>query len=366
MARKPLVGALLVAGAAAAVFAAHPVHALQRQQQPDRPLRVVTKPLRPFVMKEGDELTGYSVELWDQVARDRGWTYEWVEVETVTQQLEAVQNGSADVAIAGISMTPERERQVDFTHPYFRYCLQILTTAHGSAPLTSYLKIVFSPAMLRLLAFGFVTLLVMSHLIWLFERKTNPGFPKAYFHGVGEGMWWAVGVVASGTYGDAPVTSKVRRLVAMVWIVLGIVLIAQFTASVTSQLTVQQLTGYIDGPSDLPGKAIATVDGSTSATYLRDRSLAYRGVDRIEDAYLLLERGNVQAVVYDAPVLAYYAATDGQGKVQLAGDLFKEETYGIALSSGSALREPINESLLKLNQDGTTGSIYNKWFGGGQ
>jgi polar amino acid transport system substrate-binding protein len=149
----------------------------------------------------------------------------------------------------------------------------------------------------------------------------------------------------------------------MVWIVLGIVLIAQFTASVTSQLTVQQLTGYIDGPSDLPGKSIATVEGSTSATYLRDRSLAYRGVERIEDAYLLLEQGDVQAVVYDAPVLVYYAATSGQGKVEVAGELFKEETYGIALPTGSALREPINESLLKLNQNGTTASIYEKWFG---
>ena len=358
-------GALLVAGLVAAIVAAHPVHALQRHQPSDRPLRVVTKPLKPFVMKEGGELTGYSVELWDQIARDQGWDYEWVEVETVTQQLDAVQNGSADLAIAGISMTPERERLVDFTHPYFRSGLQILTAAHGSAPLTSYLQIVFSPAMLRLLVFGFVTLLVMSHLIWLFERKTNPEFPKGYLHGVGEGLWWSVGVVATGTYGEAPVTSKMRRVVAMVWIVLGIVLIAQFTASVTSQLTVQQLTGYIDGPADLPGKSIATIAGSTSATYLRDRSLAYREVERIEDAYLLLERGNVQAVVYDAPVLAYYAATDGQGKAQLAGDLFKEETYGIALPTGSALREPINESLLKLNQSGATESIYDKWFGGG-
>ena len=40
----------------------------------------------------------------------------------------------------------------------------------------------------------------------------------------------------------------------------------------------------------------------------------------------------------------------------------KEETYGIALPTGSPLRKPINEALLKLMQDGGYEEIYNKWF----
>jgi ABC-type amino acid transport substrate-binding protein len=72
----------------------------------------------------------------------------------------------------------------------------------------------------------------------------------------------------------------------------------------------------------------------------------------------------VQAVVYDSPVLSYYAANEGQGRAEVVGPIFKPEKYGIALPSGSPLRKPINEALLGLYQDGTYQAIYDKWFGG--
>ena len=73
----------------------------------DNQLHVVTKPLEPFVFKREGKLTGFSVELWEALARDRGWNYEWIIVDTVSQQMDMVVNGNADLAIAGISMTPD-------------------------------------------------------------------------------------------------------------------------------------------------------------------------------------------------------------------------------------------------------------------
>jgi len=52
----------------------------------------------------------------------------------------------------------------------------------------------------------------------------------------------------------------------------------------------------------------------------------------------------VQAVVYDAPVRLYHAATQGRGTVHVVGSIFKEETYGIALPTGCPLCKPINEA----------------------
>ena len=77
----------------------------------------------------------------------------------------------------------------------------------------------------------------------------------------------------------------------------------------------------------------------------------------------MLELGQADALVYDAPVLLYYAANQGKGKVQVVGPIFNEETYGIALPTGSAYRKPINEALLRLKQDGTYDQLYTKWFG---
>jgi polar amino acid transport system substrate-binding protein len=112
----------------------------------------------------------------------------------------------------------------------------------------------------------------------------------------------------------------------------------------------------------LPGKRIATVSETTSAKYLDSEDLAYTGVTRIDEAYNLLEQGEVQAVVYDAPVLMYFATKQGRGKVEIAGSTFHADTYGIAFPTGSSLREPINNSLLRLRQNGTYDTIYAKWF----
>jgi polar amino acid transport system substrate-binding protein len=47
----------------------------------------------------------------------------------------------------------------------------------------------------------------------------------------------------------------------------------------------------------------------------------------------------------------------------LMDKVFKPENYGIALPTGSPLREEINQSLLRLRENGTYGELVRKWFG---
>ena len=37
-------------------------------------LKVLTKPIEPFVSDNSGEPTGFSIELWDMIAQERGWT----------------------------------------------------------------------------------------------------------------------------------------------------------------------------------------------------------------------------------------------------------------------------------------------------
>jgi polar amino acid transport system substrate-binding protein len=84
----------------------------------------------------------------------------------------------------------------------------------------------------------------------------------------------------------------------------------------------------------------------------------------MEQAYQALQARSVDAVVYDAPVLLYYAAHEGKGRVQTAGTLFRRENYGIVFPSNSRYRKPVNEALLKLKENGIYDRLYAKWFGG--
>jgi len=344
-------------GQAAVTIAAEP-----DQQEEEQPLRVVTKPIEPFVIKDGNRLTGGSIDLWKEIALITETPFEFIEVETVDEQLEAVATGKADVAIAAISMTPEREILVDFSwYPYFRAGLQIMTKDQQGEVLVPLLAVILSPQFLAASAVLLFIMLLIGHLVWLVERKNNPDFPQAYWPGIWEGLWWSAVTVTTVGYGDRTTKAVWGRILAIVWMFAGLFLLANFTAVVTAQLTVNGLQSAINGVEDLPGKKVATVAGTTSADYLKEMGIPFRGVDVIDEAYELLEKDLIDAIVYDAPVLQYYAATGGYGTLILVGTPFKREDYGIALPPNSPYEEQINKALLEIKLNGTGEEIYKRW-----
>jgi polar amino acid transport system substrate-binding protein len=152
------------------------------------------------------------------------------------------------------------------------------------------------------------------------------------------------------------------RLIALFWMFCAIVFVAYFTAAATSSLTVKSLKGSIQGPSDLPGKSVVTLTGSTAAAFAKQHNAKVMEVADLAAAMKLVESGQVAAVVADAPVLQYYVANEGQGRVQLAGDVFRREFYGIVVANDSALRAPINTALLEMEEDGAYQALVDQWF----
>ena len=79
---------------------------------------VGVKEAPPFVMRSDDGgWTGLSVELWQRIAADMQITYEFQEYD-LAGLLKAVEDSEIDVAVAALTVTPERERVLDFTHGY--------------------------------------------------------------------------------------------------------------------------------------------------------------------------------------------------------------------------------------------------------
>jgi polar amino acid transport system substrate-binding protein len=142
----------------------------------------------------------------------------------------------------------------------------------------------------------------------------------------------------------------------------GVVFVALYTAQLAATLTVKQIQGGINGPDDLPGKRVATTRGSTTVGYLREINAQVVEVSRIDEAYKALADKEVDAVVFDAPVLQYYAANDGKGRVQMVGSLFRKEDYGIVFPPGSPMRKRVNDALLALREDGSYQQLYDRWF----
>jgi len=331
------------------------------------PLRVVTKRFEPFVLYRDKAYTGFSIELWEKIAADLGWEYELYGVNTIAKLLDEVARKAADVAIAGISITSKRERYLDFSHAFYETGLQIMVPAGPTSLIGEVVAKIFSVIFSRELLIGagvfFVILIIVSHIIWMLERRHNPQFSGSYPQGIWQSIWWAVVTVTTVGYGDKTPKGTIGRLFGLFWILAGYFVFAYFTASVTTTVTVQELHGTINGPQDLYGKQVVTVARSTAAEYLSNQGISAVTVSDVDQAYLVLETGKADAAVYDAPVLQHYASKRGKGKVKVVGLIFQEQNYGIALQGKSKYRERINVALLKLFESGEYQTLREKWFG---
>ncbi|WP_277212772.1 glutamate ABC transporter substrate-binding protein [Isoptericola croceus] len=110
----------------------------------------------------------------------------------------------------------------------------------------------------------------------------------------------------------------------------------------------------INGPDDLAGKKVCSVDGSTPAGNIEqnypDAELVTFGA--YTDCLDPLRNGQVDAVSTDNVILAGYVAESPED-FQIVGDLFTEEPYGIGLTKGDDdFRTFINDTLEAAYEDG--------------
>ena len=329
-------------------------------------LTVATKRFEPLVSYKNNEYVGFSIDLWDAIAQKMNTEYSLYGVESIEALLKEVERNNADIAIAGITITAQREKELDFSHPYYESGLQILVSNTNALSHTvggRILSVFFLPQLYYGIIIFILILLRAAHIIWLVERKHNPEFPSKYIQGIWESFWWAAVTVTTVGYGDKTPKKIAGKLFGLFWMCAGYFIFAYFTATVTTSFTLAEMQAVINGPQDLPGKQVATVAGTTAVEYLNKQNIEAIQYDTKEEAYLALVDNEVDAVVYDAPALQYYANHQGRNKVKVVGTPFKLQNYGIALPINSPYRKPINSALLNLIEDGTYNQIKEKWFG---
>lgn len=89
----------------------------------------------PFEYRDGGELVGIDMDILAAIAEEEGFTYE-VQSLGFDAALQAVTSGTADMAIAGASITEERKQMYDFSDPYFDSGVQMAVPK--SSDITGY------------------------------------------------------------------------------------------------------------------------------------------------------------------------------------------------------------------------------------
>ena len=328
-------------------------------------LRVATFAVPPLAMEKDGHWTAFSIELWEEVAGRLKTKSAYQTAPGVHAAFDALREGRADILVTGVFITAERDRDFDFSHTIMETGQQVMVRDDGAAtpnPLVDLLELLFSRTTLVWIGVAAVLLLVPAHIVWLIERRDKDGMigTDKYFPGILHAIHWSAGTLMSQA--DRMPRHLASRLVAYAWMFTSVVFIALYTAQLTSNLTVQQIRGAINGPEDLPGKRVGTLKDSISADYLRGRkAMVQEFTDLTEMCRALLDK-KVDAVLLAAPPLLYYAAHEGKGLVKLVGSEFDKADGAYAFPEGSPLRRQVNAALLAVREDGTYRRLYDKWF----
>lgn len=326
------------------------------------PLRVGLAGEDPFVVK-GPPFTGVAVDVWEKIAALNSWTFTYTTFPSLDEGIQAVNAGKVDVLAGNVGITKDRLSLVEFSQPYFRSGFQIMISEarpHSVARLgTDLLDI------LRLEVFWYLVAAVVlfTVLVYFFERRHNPDFPRKRAEGAAEAFYYVITLALTGKSAYKGFPGILGRLVMVAWIILGIITVAYVTSSITSSMTLEKLGNRISGPEDLPGKTVAAVSGSTAEHYLRDKGITIYPAKDLASAVDAMLGQKAAAVVDDAPVLQSYDFNHPRLPITEVGPVFAPQNYGFALAIGSPLRLPLNQALLDLGESRTLAGIFHAYFG---
>ncbi|KAF6211502.1 hypothetical protein GE061_012014 [Apolygus lucorum] len=293
--------------------------------------------------------------------------------------------GRADLAIADMTITRERERDVDFTMPFMNLGISILYRKPMAAPpsLFSFL----SPFSYEVWGYILSAYLGVSFLLFVMARIspyewTNP-YPcnqdptelETQFS-LSNSLWFTTGSILQQGSDVAPISVS-TRMVAAIWWFFTLIMVSSYTANLAAFLTIEQ---KIEPFTDVEGLAnsdgaikYGAKKGGATANFFRDSnepvfqkmykfmqenpdcspSSNEAGVTRVQentDYAFLMESASIE---YEQ---------ERKCELTMVGDLLDSKGYGIAMRQNSSYRNVLSRNVIRLQEKGKLTQLRDKWW----
>ncbi|XP_024216292.1 glutamate receptor ionotropic, kainate 2 isoform X2 [Halyomorpha halys] len=341
---------------------------------------------------------GYSIDLIYEISRILHFNYQIVlvpdgrygsfnkETREWDGMIRELLDQRADIAIADLTITYEREQAVDFTMPFMSLGISILYRKPIKQPpnLFSFL----SPLSLDVWIYMATAYLGVSVLLFILARFSPYEWENLHPWTDGSGpvenkftlpnsLWFTIGSLMQQGSDIAPKAVS-TRMVAGMWWFFTLIMISSYTANLAAFLTVERMDSPIESAEDLAkqtkikygalqgGSTVAFFRDSNFSTYQRMWSFMESarpsvftdsnsdGVERV-----IKGKGNY-AFLMESTSIEY--VIERNCDLTQIGGLLDSKGYGIAMPPNSPYRTAISSAVLKLQEEGKLHILKTKWW----
>ncbi|XP_070329568.1 glutamate receptor ionotropic, kainate 4 isoform X2 [Odocoileus virginianus] len=295
----------------------------------------------------------------------------------------------ADLAVAGLTITAEREKVIDFSKPFMTLGISILYRVHmGRRP--GYFSFLdpFSPGvwlfmLLAYLAVSCVLFLVarLTPYEWYSPHPCAQGRCNLLVnqYSLGNSLWFPVGGFMQQGSTIAP-RALSTRCVSGVWWAFTLIIISSYTANLAAFLTVQRMDVPIESVDDLADQTAieyGTIHGGSSMTFFQNsRYQTYQRmwnymyskqpsvfVKSTEEGIARVLNSNY-AFLLESTMNEYYRQRNCN--LTQIGGLLDTKGYGIGMPVGSVFRDEFDLAILQLQENNRLEILKRKWWEGGK
>ncbi|XP_008804484.2 glutamate receptor 3.1-like isoform X2 [Phoenix dactylifera] len=270
-----------------------------------------------------------------------------------------------DAAVGDIAIVTNRTKIVDYTQPYIESGLVVLAPVkrhHSNA--WAFLQ----PFTVEMWCVTGLFFLVVGAVVWILEHRINDEFRGPPRKQLATVFWFSFSTLFFAHRENT--VSTLGRAVLIIWLFVVLIIQSSYTASLTSILTVQQLSSPIRGIDSLrtTNEPIGFQVGSFAENYMveelnisRSRLKALGSPEEYARALELgPDNGGVAAVVDERPYIEMFL--EANCKFSIIGSEFTKSGWGFIFPRDSPLAVDLSTAILSLSENGDLQRIHDKWL----
>ncbi|CAH0752644.1 unnamed protein product [Diatraea saccharalis] len=292
----------------------------------------------------------------------------------------------ADLAIADLTITYDREQVVDFTMPFMNLGISVLYRKPIKQPpnLFSFL----SPLSLDVWIYMATAYLGVSVLLFILARFSpyewdsprncldEPPVLENQFTLLNS-LWFTIGSLMQQGSDIAPKAVS-TRMVAGMWWFFTLIMISSYTANLAAFLTVERMDSPIESAEDLAKQTkikYGALKGGSTAAFFRDsnfstyqrmwsfmesaRPSVFTSSNKEGEERVMRGKGSY-AYLMESTTIEY--VVERNCDLTQVGGMLDSKGYGIAMPPNSPYRTAISGAVLKLQEEGKLHILKTKWW----